>query len=51
MRAEKLFCILAAASLLGHGAQLLLSSDAPAAPKTSAAKPAPGHRWLVCPLL
>ena len=51
MRAKKLFCILAAVSLVAHGAQLLLSGDAPAAQTTSAAKAGPGHRLLLCPLL
>jgi hypothetical protein len=51
MRAKKLFCIIAAVALLGHGAELVLSGDAPAAQTTSAAKPAPPHHWLLCPLL
>ena len=51
MRAKKLFCIVAAVSLLGHGAQLLLSPEAPAAQTTAAGKPAPAHHFLLCPLL
>jgi hypothetical protein len=50
MRAKKLFCILAAVSLLGHGASLLLSGDAAGKP-TATGKSAPGHRLLLCPLL
>jgi hypothetical protein len=51
MRAKKVFCILAAVSLLGHGASLLLSGDAPAAQEGSAAKSAPSHLRLLCPLV
>jgi hypothetical protein len=50
MRAKKLFCVLAAVSLLGHGASLLLSRDAAGQP-TTAGKPAAAHRLLLCPLL
>jgi hypothetical protein len=49
MSARKLFCVLAAVTLLGHGAHLLLSGDttpAQAATAHATGKPAKAHPWL-----
>jgi hypothetical protein len=51
MSARKLFCVLAAVTLLGHGVHLLLTGDtAPAQAATgkpaATAKPAKKHPWL-----